>query len=190
MCFLIHAQFIDNTASKNKLQVCTFAKDQSIDEVFIGPRGLGAIGRLTLGSFTTYMLSHCKSDVTVVHQEPSLQSPQTILVLVDGSETSHKAFHKGIVLYISSNYQILIFALKTDLSGAVISFHLIFTFALPMTQPCNTSRIKTSSSSATRRKLSTATLYLMIFHFLIRKFSTVSLLFLLFVIKLTVVLIS
>lgn len=46
--------------------ICDIAKMEDVDILVIGSRGLGAIGRLVLGSVSDYVMHHCHCAVLVV----------------------------------------------------------------------------------------------------------------------------
>eukprot|EP00298_Acanthocystis_sp_HF-20_P002665 c13064_g1_i1.p1 GENE.c13064_g1_i1~~c13064_g1_i1.p1 ORF type:complete len:154 (+),score=70.23 c13064_g1_i1:63-524(+) len=54
------------TAGHPKEQVCEFAKEKSVNTIFVGTRGLGAVKKLFLGSFSDYILHHAECDVMLV----------------------------------------------------------------------------------------------------------------------------
>ncbi len=43
-----------------------YAEEHGMDTIVVGSRGLGAIKRMLLGSFSQYLLSHAKCDVILV----------------------------------------------------------------------------------------------------------------------------
>ena len=47
------------------------AKDESADLIMVGSRGLGAAGRLVLGSVSTRVVTHAHTAVVVVHPHPN-----------------------------------------------------------------------------------------------------------------------
>eukprot|EP00298_Acanthocystis_sp_HF-20_P025635 c37807_g1_i1.p1 GENE.c37807_g1_i1~~c37807_g1_i1.p1 ORF type:complete len:148 (+),score=61.22 c37807_g1_i1:1-444(+) len=54
------------TAGHPKEQVCEFAKEKSVNTIFVGTRGLGAIKKIFVGSFSDYILHHAECDVMLV----------------------------------------------------------------------------------------------------------------------------
>eukprot|EP00300_Choanocystis_sp_HF-7_P004546 c13525_g1_i2.p1 GENE.c13525_g1_i2~~c13525_g1_i2.p1 ORF type:complete len:149 (+),score=24.80 c13525_g1_i2:171-617(+) len=49
-----------------KEQSITFAIEKKVDTIFVGTRGLGAIQRFFLGSFSNYIVHHAPCDVLLV----------------------------------------------------------------------------------------------------------------------------
>jgi nucleotide-binding universal stress UspA family protein len=49
-----------------KHEALEFAEKSEIDMIVVGHRGLGALRRMIMGSFSNYILSHAKCDVLIV----------------------------------------------------------------------------------------------------------------------------
>eukprot|EP00301_Raphidiophrys_heterophryoidea_P019187 c415_g1_i1.p1 GENE.c415_g1_i1~~c415_g1_i1.p1 ORF type:complete len:171 (+),score=35.75 c415_g1_i1:58-513(+) len=59
-----HAFVITTIAAK--ADACALAQETQVDLIIVGQRGLGALKKLVLGSFSSYVLSHAKCDVLLV----------------------------------------------------------------------------------------------------------------------------
>jgi len=58
------------TTQNPKESVVKYAKDKAIETIFVGTRGLGAVKRFFLGSFSNYIVNHADCDVMVVKHDP------------------------------------------------------------------------------------------------------------------------
>eukprot|EP00301_Raphidiophrys_heterophryoidea_P022599 c6725_g1_i1.p1 GENE.c6725_g1_i1~~c6725_g1_i1.p1 ORF type:complete len:188 (+),score=37.21 c6725_g1_i1:82-564(+) len=59
-----------NLTSGDKEEVCRFAELQGADTIYVGPRGLSPAQKFFLGSFSTFVINHCKANVMLVKNSP------------------------------------------------------------------------------------------------------------------------
>ena len=61
-------QFFANVVEGDPRQmIIEEARGRNVDAIFVGARGLGRVERLLLGSVSTYILTHARCTVEVVH---------------------------------------------------------------------------------------------------------------------------
>lgn len=62
----VKSNLVCKTGEKPGELICTAAKDQGVETIIMGTRGLGTIRRTLLGSVSEYVLHHANCPVTIV----------------------------------------------------------------------------------------------------------------------------